>query len=180
LGDVRIIGGDWKRSKLPVPDLPGLRPSGDRLRETLFNWLPHTLQGWRVLDAFAGSGALGLEAASRGAQVQLVEVNAKAVASLRAVVAKLQGASERVQLRQGDGMAALAAGGYDLALLDPPFQADLFAKALAAASSAGWIYLEAPRALDAPTGFQLRRHLKAGAVHAHLFVKETVKDTAAP
>ena len=173
MGEVRIIGGDWKRSKLPVPDLPGLRPSGDRLRETLFNWLHHTLHGWRALDAFAGSGALGLEAASRGAQVQLVEVNAKAVASLRGVLGKLKGSTERVQLRQGDGLAALAAGGYDLALLDPPFQSDLFAKALAASRSAGWIYLEAPRAMEAPEGFRLHRQLKAGAVHAHLFVKET-------
>ena len=65
-GEIRIIGGQWKRSKLPVPDLPGLRPTPDRIRETLFNWLGQTLTGWRVLDAFAGSGALGFEAASRG------------------------------------------------------------------------------------------------------------------
>ena len=60
MGEVRIIGGQWKRSKLPVPDAPGLRPTSDRIRETLFNWLGQTLTGWRVLDAFAGSGALGL------------------------------------------------------------------------------------------------------------------------
>jgi 16S rRNA (guanine(966)-N(2))-methyltransferase RsmD len=64
MGEIRIIGGQWKRSKLPVPDLPGLRPTPDRIRETLFNWLGQTLDGWRVLDAFAGSGALGFEAAS--------------------------------------------------------------------------------------------------------------------
>lgn len=73
MGEVRIIGGQWKRSKLPVPDAPGLRPTSDRIRETLFNWLGQTLTGWRVLDAFAGSGALGFEAASReAAEVVLV------------------------------------------------------------------------------------------------------------
>jgi 16S rRNA (guanine966-N2)-methyltransferase len=65
--EVRIIGGQWKRSKLPVPDKPGLRPTPDRVRETLFNWLGHDLTGWRCVDAFAGTGALGLEAGSRGA-----------------------------------------------------------------------------------------------------------------
>ena len=91
MGEVRIIGGQWKRSKLPVPDAPGLRPTSDRIRETLFNWLGQTLTGWRVLDAFAGSGALGFEAASRGAdEVVLVERDAQLVAGLRASVRRLQ------------------------------------------------------------------------------------------
>jgi 16S rRNA (guanine966-N2)-methyltransferase len=171
-GEVRIIGGTWKRSKLLVPDLPGLRPSGDRVRETLFNWLGQDLTGWRALDAFAGSGALGLEAASRGAQVQLVESHPKAVASLRNTVSKLAGAAERVQVKQGDGLAALLAGGYELALLDPPFESELSAKALHASLGAPWIYLEAASAFDAPPRFRLHRHLKAGAVHAHLFAKD--------
>ncbi len=170
-GEVRIIGGAWRRSKLPVLDLPGLRPSGDRLRETLFNWLPHDMAGWRVLDAFAGSGALGLEAASRGATVQLVERDPKAAASLRQVVGKLQGAAERVSVSAGDGFAALA-GRWDLVLLDPPFEANWFAKALNAAVGAGWIYLEAPTAFEPPAGYRLHRHLKAGAVHAHLFARD--------
>ena len=67
MGEVRIIGGLWRRSKLAVPDQPGLRPTPDRVRETLFNWLGQDLTGWRCVDAFAGTGALGLEAASRGA-----------------------------------------------------------------------------------------------------------------
>ena len=70
--EVRIIGGQWKRSKLPVADKPGLRPTPDRVRETLFNWLGQNLGDWRVLDAFAGSGALGFEAASRGAATVLL------------------------------------------------------------------------------------------------------------
>ena len=82
-GFVRIIGGQWKRSKLPVADHPGLRPTPDRVRETLFNWLGQDLTGWRVLDAFAGSGALGFEAASRGAaEVLLLERDAALVRSL--------------------------------------------------------------------------------------------------
>lgn len=170
---VRIIGGQWRRSPLPVPDLPGLRPSGDRVRQTLFNWLGQDLTGWRVLDAFAGSGALGLEAASRGAHALLVESQPKAVASLRQVVAKLQGASERVRVQQGDGFAALAAGGYDLAFIDPPFEADGFARAMAAVTGAGWVYVEAPRAVEAMAGWRQHRHLKAGAVHAHLFARDT-------
>lgn len=169
MGTVRIIGGQWKRSLLPVPDLPGLRPSGDRVRETLFNWLGQDLMGWRVIDAFAGTGALGLEAASRGARTLLVETNAKAIAALKQSVTKLPGAADRVRVRAGDGLAALREGGHDLALLDPPFDADLFAKALQAAEGTAWIYLEAPRAFEPPAGYRLHRQLKAGAVHAHLF-----------
>jgi 16S rRNA (guanine966-N2)-methyltransferase len=82
---VRIIGGQWKRTRLPVADKPGLRPTPDRVRETLFNWLGQDLEGWRCVDAFAGTGALGLEAASRGAaQVLLVEQDPELVATLRA------------------------------------------------------------------------------------------------
>lgn len=172
MGQVRIIGGRWRRSLLAVPDLPGLRPSGDRIRETLFNWLGQDLSGWRVLDAFAGSGALGFEAASRGAQVRLVESNAKAVAALRQSQARLQGAGDCVQVQSGDGYAALAAGGYDLAFIDPPFASDGFERALAAVRDANWVYLEAPREIAPPTGWHTHRHLKAGAVHAHLFARD--------
>lgn len=173
MGRVRLIGGDWRRLQLEVPDLPGLRPSGDRIRETLFNWLGQGLSGWRAIDAFAGTGALGLEAASRGAQVLLVETQKAALAGLRASIARLPGAAERVRLRAGDGLAALREGGYELALLDPPFAADAFEPALtAAAAHAQWIYLEAPRAFAPPPGWRLHRQLKAGAVHAHLFAKD--------
>lgn len=176
-GEVRIIGGQWRRSKLPVLDRPGLRPSGDRLRETLFNWLGQDLTGWRVLDAFAGSGALGLEAASRGAAaVRLVERDGRAAASLRQVVARLPGAGERVRVDSGDAFAALRQGPFELVLLDPPFDADLFERVLDAAipalSAGAWIYLEAPREMAAPPGLRRHRHLKAGATHAHLFQQD--------
>jgi 16S rRNA (guanine966-N2)-methyltransferase len=177
-GEVRIIGGQWKRSKLPVADRPGLRPTPDRVRETLFNWLGQDLTGWRCVDAFAGTGALGFEAASRGAQeVTLVEQDAGLVAQLRKIREQLK--AETVQVQRGDGIAALKAwpaGSADLVLLDPPFDASLFAPALQAAARAvavgGYVYLEAPAACGEEQlsllGLELHRHLKAGAVHAHL------------
>lgn len=175
---VRIIGGLWKRTLLPVADRPGLRPTPDRVRETLFNWLGQDLSGWRCVDAFAGTGALGLEAASRGAaDVLLVEAEGALADSLRAVVKRLDARNVRVQ--RGNALTVLAglpAGGADLVFLDPPFDADLFDKALAAARPAitaeGWIYLEAPSPWGAEAlarhGLECVRHLKAGAVHGHL------------
>jgi 16S rRNA (guanine966-N2)-methyltransferase len=178
VGEVRIIGGQWKRSKLPVADKPGLRPTPDRVRETLFNWLGQDLTGWRCVDAFAGTGALGFEAASRGAQeVTLIEQDAALVSQLREIKEHLK--ADAVQVQRGDGIAALKAspaGSADLVLLDPPFDADLFAPALQAAArtvaAGAYVYLEAPTAWGeeqlAPLGLELNRHLKAGAVHAHL------------
>ena len=175
---VRIIGGQWKRTKLDVADRPGLRPTPDRVRETLFNWLGQDLTGWRCVDAFAGTGALGLEAASRGAAtVLLVETEGALVDQLRAVVARLGAHNVRVQ--RGNALSVLAtlpSGGTDLVFLDPPFDAQLFDKALAAAVPAlapeGQVYLEAPAAWDeaalARHGLALARHMKAGAVHGHL------------
>ena len=177
-GEIRIIGGQWKRTRLPVAQRPGLRPTPDRVRETLFNWLGQDLTGWRCLDAFAGTGALGLEAASRGAAaVQLVESDAALVAQLHTLQQRLSATAVRVQ--RGDGIAALqqaAPASIDLVLIDPPFDGDLFAPALQAAARAvaagGFVYLEAPRAWTdaelAPWGLAVHRHLKAGAVHAHL------------
>ena len=177
-GEVRIIGGQWKRSKLPVADKPGLRPTPDRVRETLFNWLGQDLTGWRCVDAFAGTGALGFEAASRGAkEVTLIEQDVALVAQLKKIKEQLQASA--VQVQRGDGIAALKAwpaASADLVLLDPPFDANLFEAALRAVAHAvavgGYIYLEAPGAWGeeqlAPLGLTLHRHLKAGAVHAHL------------
>jgi 16S rRNA (guanine(966)-N(2))-methyltransferase RsmD len=176
--EVRIIGGLWKRTRLPVADLPGLRPTPDRVRETLFNWLGQDLSGWRCIDAFAGSGALGLEAASRGAsEVRLVEQHTGLVAQLGRLKTRLQ--ADAVRVERGDGVAALqrlAPASMDLVLLDPPFDSSHFEPALAAAAQAvapdGFVYLEAPRPWPdeslAAAGLQRHRYLKAGAVHAHL------------
>lgn len=176
--EVRIIGGQWKRTKLPVADKPGLRPTPDHVRETLFNWLGQDLTGWRCVDAFAGTGALGLEAASRGAlDVLLVEQDAQLVAQLRAMQTKLLATMVKVERANGlSVLQRLAAGTVDLVFLDPPFDANLLDKALAAAAPAlspqGLVYLEAPTAWSdgqlARFGLCVQRHLKAGAVHAHL------------
>ena len=178
---MRIIGGQWRRSKLPVARVEGLRPTPDRVRETLFNWLGQELDGWTVLDAFAGTGALGFEAASRGAAaVQLLEREARLVAQLNASKARL--GADAVAVTQADAIAWMTrtAARFDLVLLDPPFDAGLFEPALAAALHCvvpqGWIYLEAPTAHDpaalAAQGLHLHRHLRAGAVHAHLLRRE--------
>ncbi len=176
--EVRLIGGQWRRSKLPVADRPGLRPTPDRVRETLFNWLGQDLSGWRVLDAFAGSGALGFEAASRGAaEVRLLELDAALVASLEGSRTRLGASALRVE--RADALAWMArapAGAFDLVLLDPPFDAGLAAPALAQASRlvgvGGYVYLEAPAPAAAwPDGLQPYRATRAGAVHVQLFVR---------
>ena len=136
--EIRIIGGLWKRTKLKVADKPGLRPTPDRVRETLFNWLGQDLSGWRCADIFAGSGALGFEAASRGAaHVLLVEQQSGLVQQLLSVVQRL-GASA-VKVERGDGVAALqriAASSLDLVLIDPPFESTRYEAALQAAAAA--------------------------------------------
>ncbi len=180
--EVRIIGGQWKRTPLPVADRPGMRPTPVRVRETLFNWLGQDLTGWRCLDAFAGTGALGLEAVSRGAvDAVLVEQDPGLCKSLQATVLRLKSSAVRVE--RGDGVAALrqrSGQGLDMVFLDPPF-ADggneaLFTAALQAARQAvnenGVVYLEAPRLWGADElaqiGLQVHRSGKAGLVHFHL------------
>lgn len=182
--EVRIIGGQFKRTKLPVADRPGLRPTPDRVRETLFNWLGQDLTGWRCLDAFAGTGALGFESVSRGAkEVRLVENDAALVDQLKRISAQLK--IETAQVVRGDGLSALrqaAPNSLDVIFLDPPFDADVFEAAVQAAGQAvtqsGFVYLEAPKRwadeqLQA-ANLQVYRYLKAGAVHAHLLQRSGV------
>jgi len=184
--EVRIIGGLWKRTRLAVANKPGLRPTPDRVRETLFNWLASLaggsggeLPGWHCIDAFAGTGALGLEAASRGAaSVLLCEQDADLVAQLHKLKGKLS--AEAVRIDRGNGVTAVeraVPGSLHLVLLDPPFESPaLYEPALRAAARAlhpdGAVYLEAPRAWTdeelAGLGLHVFRYLKAGAVHAHL------------
>lgn len=180
--EVRIIGGQWKRTPLPVVDRPGLRPTPVRVRETLFNWLGQDLTGWRCLDAFAGSGALGFEAASRGAaEVVLVEQEGALVTRLAQIKTKLK--ADGLRIERGDGVAALrqrSGQGLDLVFLDPPFAEGqneaLFLDALTAAratlNETGLVYLEAPRLWRADeltaVGLQVHRQDRAGAVAFHL------------
>lgn len=180
-GEVRIIGGQWKRSKLAVLPKPGLRPTPDRVRETVFNWLGQDLTGLRCVDAFAGTGALGFEAASRGAQnVLLIEQDAQLVQQLEAHKARLKADALRIQ--RGDALAALKSlprHSIDLIFLDPPFASaagSLFLEAISAAALAiaeqGAIYLEAPEAWtdERLEAYRLRivKQGRAGTVHFHV------------
>jgi 16S rRNA (guanine(966)-N(2))-methyltransferase RsmD len=176
--EVRIIGGAWKRSKLPVADRPGLRPTPDRVRETLFNWLGQTLTGWRCLDAFAGTGALGFEAASRGAaEVTLLERDPALLANLGETKVRLK--ADAIRIERADAlqwMARATAASFDLVLLDPPFEAPLAVPAMTAASRivapGGFVYVEAPQPVAAEAveaaGLEAWRAARAGAVHFHL------------
>ena len=180
-GEVRIIGGIYKRTKLPVADKPGLRPTPDRVRETLFNWLGQDLTGWRCIDIFAGTGALGFEAASRGAaEVLLCEQDPQLALKLKALQERLQAGCVRVE--RGDGVGLLrrqSPGSMQLVFIDPPFESTLFEPALKAAADAiapqGLVYLEAPRSWSAeelaPLGLAIYRSSKAGAVHFHLLAR---------
>ena len=150
-GSVRIIGGRWRGTRLQVPPKPGLRPTSDRVRETLFNWLLPVLPGARVLDLFAGSGALGLEAVSRGAALaQLVEADPQLAQALEAAAARLD-AGAQVRVHRGDALAWLRGSGesgFEIAFVDPPFDADLWAAVLALLparmAADAWLYLESP------------------------------------
>jgi 16S rRNA (guanine(966)-N(2))-methyltransferase RsmD len=176
--EVRIIGGTLRRSKLPVADAPGLRPTPDRVRETLFNWLGQDLTGWRCVDAYAGSGALGFEAASRGAaSVVLLERDPQLARSLRASQQRLHADTLRVEVADALAwMRRAPPASVELVFLDPPFDLDLSTPAVAAAAplvvSGGYVYLEADRAYDdaavAAFGLRVHRHGRAGAVHFHL------------
>ncbi|MFC7301231.1 16S rRNA (guanine(966)-N(2))-methyltransferase RsmD [Cognatiluteimonas weifangensis] len=168
-GAVRIIGGRWRGTRLAVADAAGLRPSSDRVRETLFNWLQPKLPGARVLDLFAGSGALGLEALSRGArEALLVERDPRLAATLRDTVTRLQ-AGAQAQVVRADALAWLRApahGRFDVVFLDPPFAAGLWDAALALLppwlAVDAWLYLEAPLAAAPVPGADWSAH-RAGS-----------------
>ncbi|MEO9101967.1 MAG: RsmD family RNA methyltransferase [Burkholderiaceae bacterium] len=185
-GLVRLIGGKWKRTPLNVSDRPSLRPTPNRVRKTLFDWLGHDLDGWIVYDAFAGSGALGLEAGSRGAaRVTLCEQDNALAAGLKAVARRLDPQALTLHVERGDGVAALRrqpSNSCDLVLLDPPFETGLHDPALAAAAGAlrvqGRIYLEAPTRWSLERlqalGLETLKYLHAGSVHAHLIGRLTI------
>ncbi|WNH50141.1 16S rRNA (guanine(966)-N(2))-methyltransferase RsmD [Stenotrophomonas aracearum] len=183
VGQVRIIGGKWRNTKLPVPLVAGLRPSSDRVRETLFNWLTPRLGGARVLDLFAGSGALGLEAVSRGAaQATLVERDAGLARQLRESVARL-GAQAQVEVVQADALHWLAqrpSGLADIVFIDPPFADGLWDSVLAGLgphlAADAWLYLESPagQTLRLPPGWLLHREGGTREVGFALYRRATV------
>jgi len=178
---VRIIGGTWRRTPIPVADLPGLRPSPDRVRETLFNWLAYLcpdVQPLRGLDLFAGTGVLGFELASRGAQrVVLVERQPQLLQLLRALQARLDAA--QIEIVAGDALAVAAGlprASFDVVFLDPPFGAGLLWPAVAAVrpllSDHGLIYAETDTPITpadaAAQGLDVVRAARAGRVCFHL------------
>jgi 16S rRNA (guanine966-N2)-methyltransferase len=187
-GSVRIVAGRWRGTRLPVADAEGLRPTSDRVRETLFNWLQPVLPGARVLDLFAGSGALGLEALSRGANdALLVERDAALAEALRQSVARLH-AQDQATVVQADVLALLRAplhGRFDVVFLDPPFAAGLWADVLRLLppwlADDAWLYLEAPASAvpDAGPGWAPHREGSTRDVRYGLFRRAGRVATAA-
>jgi 16S rRNA (guanine966-N2)-methyltransferase len=183
MGQLRIIGGRWKRTPIPVLEVDGLRPTPDRVRETLFNWLGPNLSGWRCLDLFAGSGSLSFEAVSRGAAMALLlDRDAKACALIQSLIDKLK-AGDQMQAIRADAVQWLdsqhkkgISDPFDLIFLDPPFGSNLLMQTLEKAASwlseQGLVYLESGQALAQgqaePLGLEVFRADKAGAVHYHL------------
>lgn len=156
---VRIIGGRWRGTRLPVADAAGLRPTPDRTRETLFNWLAPVLPGARVLDLFAGTGVLGLEALSRGAaQALLVERDPALADAIESACTRLR-AGDTARVVRADARAWLAAplhGVFDVVFVDPPFAGAHWRPVAAALEpwvhARSWLYVESPLAVDAPPG----------------------------
>jgi 16S rRNA (guanine966-N2)-methyltransferase len=174
-GSVRIIAGEWRGRRLPVPDLPGLRPSGDRSRETLFNWLQGHLAGTRCLDLFAGTGVLGLEAVSRGAaSAVLVEKDRTAATQLHANVSLLQ--ARNVEIVNSDALVWLQhqpTGSFNLVFIDPPFGQGLAVAALELLQvheilqASGLVYVETARSeisATLPSGWEVLREKSLGEV----------------
>lgn len=176
-GDFRIIGGAWRRRRLPVASRPGLRPTPDRVRETVFNWLAPVVPGARCLDLYAGTGALGLEALSRGAaHCVFVEADAVAVRQLRAALTLLH--CESADVVPGDALKFLAGAPrpVDLVFVDPPYALDLLPE-ICGRLEYGWlkpatrVYLEGPAGKgppQLPPGWTLLRSARAGQVGYHL------------
>ncbi|MFJ5408962.1 16S rRNA (guanine(966)-N(2))-methyltransferase [Pectobacterium punjabense] len=181
-GQIRIIGGQWRGRKLPVPDSPGLRPTTDRVRETLFNWLAPVIQQARCLDCFAGSGALGLEALSRyAAHATLLEMERAVAQQLTQNLALLR--AENAEVVNTDALNWLAQPGtpFDVVFLDPPFRKELMNNTLALLEQQGWlapdawIYVETEAEnaqLAIPENWQLHREKIAGQVAYRLYIRQ--------
>ena len=177
---LRIIAGRWRGRKLAFAPVPGLRPTPDRVRETLFNWLGPVLPGARCLDLFAGSGALGIEAASRGAaEVVMVDNDPLVVRTLREQLQLLDFSAARVVQQDVKSWLATSATACDVVFLDPPFRQDRLPACIALLQEGGWlaadarIYMEAEKSLtpDLPDSWELYRSKCAGQVGYHLAIR---------
>ncbi|AOM42101.1 16S rRNA (guanine(966)-N(2))-methyltransferase [Xenorhabdus hominickii] len=186
LGQIRIIGGKWRGRKLPVLDSDGLRPTTDRVRETLFNWLMPTIQGARCLDCFSGSGALGLESLSRYADyATFIEYDHNVAKQLSANLALLK--AENANVVQGNALQYLNGAGtpFDVIFLDPPFRKGMLTETINLLESNGWlaeeswIYVEAESesaATEVPPNWQLHREKVAGQVAYRLYIRHQQSD----
>ena len=177
-GRVRIIGGSLRNSRLNVPDLPGLRPTAERVRETLFNWLAPVIGGARCLDLCAGTGALGIEALSRGAaSVQFVEREARAAQALRDNLARLKADAGQVATLDAGVFLHGKAQAYEVVFLDPPFALELWSTLAQQLEQGGWltaqawIYVESARSSTPllPPAWRLHREGQAGEVRFALY-----------
>jgi 16S rRNA (guanine966-N2)-methyltransferase len=170
---VRIIGGAWRSRLVEFPDAPDLRPTPDRVRETLFNWLGQDMSGRACLDLFAGSGALGFEALSRGAaSAVMVEKDPAALRALRENAQKL--GARNLTVVRGDALefARESRARFDVVFVDPPYRLGLQTAALALVrgllSESGRAYVESASAFEAPRGWTILKSARAGSVHFHL------------
>jgi len=175
---VRIIGGRWRSRVLHFPDVAGLRPTPDRVRETLFNWLGQDLSGERCLDLFAGSGALGFEALSRGADsVVMVENHAAALRALRENARRLEAANLTLVRADALEFVRSARSRFDVVFLDPPYALGLQARILdmlpMLLGEGGRVYLESDAGFEAPPGWRMLKRGRAGNVHFHLLGRES-------
>jgi 16S rRNA (guanine966-N2)-methyltransferase len=177
-GRIRIIGGHLRNSRLDVPDIPGLRPTSERVRETLFNWLAPTIAGVRALDLCAGTGALGIEALSRGARaVQFVEPDASVADALRGNLVRLKAAGGEVAGMDAVRFLQGTAQPFGLVFLDPPFAEGLWPALAHKLEEGGWlapaaqIYVESPRGHvpDLPVNWLQHREGQAGEVRYALY-----------
>lgn len=187
-GRLRIIAGRLRGSKLSVPDAPGLRPTPERVRETLFNWLAPTIDGAQCLDLYAGTGALGLEALSRGAaHCVFVERDPALARALADTLARLK--VDTGEVVRGDALTWLAQADeqrFDLVFVDPPFGAGAWQATLHALEHGGrlkpaaWIHVEAPadQDLTPPSNWHLHREGRAGSVQHRLYRRDPVAASA--
>lgn len=185
-GSIRLISGQWKGRKLPVCDVIGLRPTTDRVKETLFNWLAAEIRGCRCLDLFAGSGSLGFEALSRyAANVTMIEKDPLAARQLQKNLALLQ--AQHGQVLQMDALQFLAGSGtaFDLVFLDPPFRRDLLEDTCRQLEAGHWlsaqalIYVEREnegQAPELPANWTLLKDKQAGQVRYQLYQREDIQE----
>jgi 16S rRNA (guanine(966)-N(2))-methyltransferase RsmD len=173
---VRIIGGAWRSRVVRFAAADGLRPTPDRVRETLFNWLGQDLSGWRCLDLYAGTGVMSFEAASRGAALAVVvDRNRAAIDAIAAAKATLS--ADALELHVADARAFVTSESrpFDVVFLDPPFRDDPWGWLLPASAArlapGGYVYAEAGRPIEPPPGLVTWRSDRAGQVHYHLFAR---------